>query len=44
VCPVGDDWPALEASPVRRADLPPRLQLRREGGLVRLDSAAARAR
>jgi epoxyqueuosine reductase QueG len=36
VCPVGEDWPAVEASPARRQDLPREIQRVRTGDLVQI--------
>ena len=38
VCPVGEDWPAIAASPARQQDLPPELRRTRGGDLVRIES------
>jgi epoxyqueuosine reductase len=41
VCPVGDDWPAIAASPARQRDLPREPRRSYDGGLVRLESLRA---
>jgi epoxyqueuosine reductase QueG len=38
VCPVGEDWPALAASPARQRDLPREPGRSRVGELVRIES------
>jgi ferredoxin len=44
VCPVGDDWPAVAASPARQADLPREPRRSRDGELVRIESLARAVR
>jgi ferredoxin len=39
VCPVGEDWPAIAASPARQQDLPPELRRTRRGDLIQIESA-----
>jgi ferredoxin len=38
VCPVGEDWPAIAASPARQQDLPRQPQVSYDGDLVRIES------
>ena len=38
VCPVGEDWPAIAASPARQQDLPREPRRTRRGDLVRIES------
>ena len=38
VCPVGEDWPAVAASPARQLDLPREPRRTRDGDLVRIES------
>jgi ferredoxin len=43
VCPVGEDWPAIAASPAREQDLPPELRRTRRGDLIQIESAGRAA-
>jgi ferredoxin len=43
VCPVGEDWAALSASPARQQDLPHEPRRTRSGDLVRIESLARAA-
>jgi ferredoxin len=38
VCPVGEDWPAISASPARQRDLPNELRRTIQGDLIRIES------
>jgi epoxyqueuosine reductase QueG len=43
VCPVGEDWPAVAASPARQRDLPREPRRHRRGDLIQLESLRERA-
>ena len=43
VCPIGEDWPLVQASPARQQDLPHDVRRERHGDLIRIESVRDRA-